>query len=327
MFSFFDSPEEKQRLRSQQEAQQALLEGKLPPNALKRIEHMVNSPNHLFTSALSVNENLLLKDLQVIPVAQVIGTAFFKNPLFRQSRALSWDRENDFNIVANEVRAKAVDRLLEEALALKAHGVVDVTIKESGLSFKDMLIECTLIGTAVRLSGGYSEQRPFLCNLSGADFYKLMKSGYTPKTIVFGSYLYSGLCDPLGFELFYFIYGNSYRNGEETGRSQVISHARSLACSELCHRASLLHSDGIVGVNYKYGHEELEYDGPTDRRREAKFTQFLVYFSFMGTTIVEDRARKTVNVPSSKTIVSLNSRSSKRNVDDEISNSEMTKEE
>ncbi|HEV8064033.1 MAG TPA: heavy metal-binding domain-containing protein [Acidimicrobiales bacterium] len=76
----------------------------------------------------------------------------------------------------------AIDRMLLEAIELGADGVVgaDVQHVEVGKG----IWECTVTGTAVRVSGAAHARRPFVTTLGGADVAKLLGAGYVPATVV-----------------------------------------------------------------------------------------------------------------------------------------------
>lgn len=307
MFSFFQSPVDKEQQKRNEVTQRALENGQLPPLAVKRINEVVNSPNHLFTSALSVNENLLLSKLQVRPIAQVMGTAFFKNPLYLNSTTMNQALSLSFNQVMSEARARAFDRLIREVRALKADGVVDVTIKEAGIGFHDVHVEFTVIGTAVKLAGGYSGTEPFSCNLSGADFYKSLQAGYLPRKVIFGSnlcYERSNFSTRLATGQSFFGLGG-LNNQEVQSWTESALSARQFAYREFLANATNLHSEGIIGLKYDNILKEVE--------NSSESKDFFAYFSFIGTAVKSFSISESPSLP--KTTISLSRLSAKRQFD------------
>jgi hypothetical protein len=78
----------------------------------------------------------------------------------------------------------AIDRMLLEAKALHADGVVDVRLSEEPR--KGDARELVVTGTAVRSMGQSHLEVPFTTTLSGGDVAKLMAAGWMPASIVLG---------------------------------------------------------------------------------------------------------------------------------------------
>lgn len=78
----------------------------------------------------------------------------------------------------------AIDRMLTEAGALGADGVVGVSLSERHLGTGNR--EFLALGTAVRSTGRTHVGRPFTTTLAGQDVAKLFHSGWMPAAIVVG---------------------------------------------------------------------------------------------------------------------------------------------
>jgi len=78
----------------------------------------------------------------------------------------------------------AIDRMLLEATALHADGVVDVVLSEKHT--KVGVREFVATGTAVRSMGQRHLEVPFATTLLGGDVVKLMTAGWMPASIVLG---------------------------------------------------------------------------------------------------------------------------------------------
>ena len=78
-------------------------------------------------------------------------------------------------------RCNAIDRMLEECVALGAHGVVSVELTERELS--DGTWEYRALGTAVRALGVPTLERPFATTLSGLAVGQLLYSGWVPAAL------------------------------------------------------------------------------------------------------------------------------------------------
>jgi uncharacterized protein YbjQ (UPF0145 family) len=81
-------------------------------------------------------------------------------------------------------RNTALDRLLQEATALGADGVVGVQLTESRIDGNKR--EFMALGTAVRSRGAERPARPFTTDLSGQDVAKLLTAGWVPAGIAYG---------------------------------------------------------------------------------------------------------------------------------------------
>lgn len=79
---------------------------------------------------------------------------------------------------------KAIARMVAEATALGADGVVGVSITEKFIDYNTR--EFLVIGTAVRGAGRTRAEHPFVTDLSGADTAKLLHAGWVPSGVVFG---------------------------------------------------------------------------------------------------------------------------------------------
>ena len=79
---------------------------------------------------------------------------------------------------------KALGRMLAEASALGADGVVGVSIKERFLEGDNR--ELMLVGTAVRGRYRTRAQHPFVTDLSGTDVAKLLHAGWVPCGLAYG---------------------------------------------------------------------------------------------------------------------------------------------
>jgi uncharacterized protein YbjQ (UPF0145 family) len=118
------------------------------------------------------------------------------------------------------------------------------------------IAEFIAVGTAVKAEpdaggGGVTNWRnnkdlPFTSDLSGQDFWTLIRAGYAPLGMVMGSCVYHIAHQRLGSVL-----GNIGRNVEIEQFTQALYDARELAMSRMQAEAEDLHAEGIVGVQLK----------------------------------------------------------------------------
>ena len=73
----------------------------------------------------------------------------------------------------------ALDRMLAEATALGAHGVVGVrhTLSDLQVASSAPVIELKMVGTAIVRPGAAPLEQPFTSHLSGQEFAKLLDTG------------------------------------------------------------------------------------------------------------------------------------------------------
>ena len=146
-------------------------------------------------------------------------------------------------------RELAMTRMEAEAQALGADGVVgvrlDVELKEFGADIAEFIA----VGTAVVAEpgaggGGVTNWRnnkgmPFTSDLSGQDFWTLIRAGYAPLGMVMGSCVYHIAHQKLGSKM-----GNIGRNVELEQFTQALYDARELAMSRMQAEAEELRRRG-----------------------------------------------------------------------------------
>ena len=88
-------------------------------------------------------------------------------------------------------RELAMTRMEEEASALRADGIVGVRLEVTRHEWGEALAEFVAIGTAIRARNGQSYRNakglPFTSDLSGQDFWTLLRTGYRPVGMVMGN--------------------------------------------------------------------------------------------------------------------------------------------
>src|SRR5258708_16745084 len=91
-------------------------------------------------------------------------------------------------------RELAMTRMEEEADALKADGIVGVRLEVTEQEWGAALAAFAAIGTAIRARNGQSYRNakgmPFTSDLSGQDFWTLLRTGYRPVGMVMGNCVY-----------------------------------------------------------------------------------------------------------------------------------------
>jgi uncharacterized protein YbjQ (UPF0145 family) len=224
----------------------------IPQDALERLNR--ESGHFVFTSDLSVNEFVLVDEAGFEPLGLVMGSSIYHIG-YQQS---AWSKNQEMTVLSQAMynaRELAMTRMEEEADALKADGVIGVRLDVRLAEWGQHLAEFIAIGTAVRAKDGTSPRtikgKPFTSDLSGQDFWTLMKTGYRPVSLVMGTCVYhiahQGVLQSLR---------QVGQNQELTIYTQGLYDARELAMERMQTEAAELAADGIVGVRLNENHHE-----------------------------------------------------------------------
>jgi uncharacterized protein YbjQ (UPF0145 family) len=216
----------------------------------------------LFTSDLSVNEFLLVKQAGFDPVGLVIGSSIYH--IGFQAPKRGNQEMQTLSKAMYDARNLAMTRMEEEADALDADGIVGVRLDIGRYEWGADMAEFIAIGTAVRHSEGGKlhrapNGRPFTSDLSGQDFWTLLHSGHRPVGMVMGSCVYH-----VGRRGFMQTMSQTGRNVELDTYTQALYDARELAMERMQSEAEELQAEGIVGVqiqekNHGWGSHTIEF--------------------------------------------------------------------
>src|ERR1700685_986359 len=175
------------------------LEG-VPQEAMRRLaELQPGRAGSIFTSDLSVNEFLLVREAGFRPLGLVLGSSIYHVGL----QVGRWGSNQELDVLSQAMyhaRELAMTRMEAEADALRADGIVgvrlDVELKEFGADVAEFIA----VGTAVKAEegaggGGVDNRRnkknqPFTWDLSGPEFWTLIRAGYAPLGMVMGTCVY-----------------------------------------------------------------------------------------------------------------------------------------
>lgn len=268
--------------RKRSEEQLAL--GKLPLNAENRLRRLTEN-RRLFTSLMSVNEFVLIRQAGIVPCAQVTGTSVFH--MGWQPQAMwSSGEVSPLSLAQTQARRLALVRMLREAQTLGAHGVIGVNLTENKHDWASNASEMTATGTAVRWLNARAADFPFACTLSGQDVLALAQAGYAPVGLALGICVYAQVASPMTTQVMQGGVFNSLarQNQEMTEYTHGLNEARRRATRCLEEDAACQHGDGIVDVrtakDMRLQEVEVEmYERKVQRR------DLLVTFSVIGTII------------------------------------------
>src|SRR3954454_14853478 len=236
----------------------ASLEG-VPEAGVARLEQ---NKRGLFTSDLSVAEFLLVKEAGFDPVGLVVGSSIFHIGLLQSS----WQSTEEMKALSEAMfsaRALAMTRMEEEAEQLGADGVVAVRLQVSRYDWGEHMAEFIAIGTAIKHRDGELHRapngRPFTSDLSGQDFWTLLRSGHRPVGMVMGSCVYH-----VAHRGMFQSMKQMGQNIELPNFTQALYDARELAMSRMQAEAEEVKAEGIVGVqlterNHGWGSHVIEF--------------------------------------------------------------------
>jgi uncharacterized protein YbjQ (UPF0145 family) len=238
----------------------------LPPHARERLASM--RQHHFFTSDLSVNEFLLVKEVGFQPLGLVMGSSIF-HVGFHPVRPGISEELTTLTQALYHARELAMVRMEEEADALGADGIVAVRLTLKIHTWGANVIEFLALGTAVKNTSGQGTWRapngkPFQSDLSGQDFWTLLHAGYRPVGMVMGNCVYYVAPQMQGYPPQPGYPQQPPQNMELAGPTQAFYDARELAMERMQAEAEALEAEGIVGVtvdesNHTWGVNVLEF--------------------------------------------------------------------
>ena len=218
------------------------LEG-VPQSGRERLEQ---NRQGLYTSDLTVNEFLLVTEAGFDPVGLVVGSSIFH--IGFQVAGPTTSRELDvLSQAMYSARHLAMTRMEEEADQLGADGIVGVRLDIGRYEWGANMAEFIAIGTAVKHREGVLHRapngRPFQSDLSGQEFWTLLRTGHRPVGMVMGNCVYHvGRRGPLR------TMSQTGRNVELPNYTQALYEARELAMQRMQTEAQELEAEGVVGV-------------------------------------------------------------------------------
>jgi uncharacterized protein YbjQ (UPF0145 family) len=225
---------------------QELERGRLPVRAQQRLA-MINA-DHAFTSDLTVDEHHAIRSVGFSPVGQVMGSCVYHlGSQFAWNCGFSgWStgtapvREVDtLRDGMLHARKLAIGRMELECAGLGGDGVVAVTLTIQ--PFPAGGLEFQAIGTAVRAEGEVRARKPFMSDLTGQDFAKLMTAGWLPCGLVFG------LAVGIRHDDWRTRYQQgSWYNTEVAGQTQLVQTSRQMARRRMREEAAQVGGAGVV---------------------------------------------------------------------------------
>jgi uncharacterized protein YbjQ (UPF0145 family) len=273
------TPEE---LARQEASLQNIINGGLPLNAIDRLKEQAGkqgTPQHFFTSDLSVNEFMLTLECGYEALGQVMGSSVY-NMGYQYMPASNWYYSSgELQVLSQahmDARHLAFGRMLQEAKLLNADGVVGVRLERREGDVEAGMMEFIAVGTAVRKKGSpplAPGALPFMSSLSGQHMWMLEKEGMDTVGFAFGTSVYFQIPDWRGQNVLW-----SWSNAEMTSLTQGFYAAREIAMGRLSQDAMRVGASGVVDVTV-----ENHYRRYTDNNNNL--IGIIVYFTAFGTAV------------------------------------------
>ncbi|MFD7629903.1 heavy metal-binding domain-containing protein [Streptomyces sp. NPDC059851] len=208
----------------------------------------------LFTSDLTVNEFLLVREAGFRPLGLVLGSSVYHVGI----QLGRWSKNQELTKLSQAMyhaRELAMSRMAAEARALGADGIVGVRLDIEFKEFGSDIAEFIAVGTAVEADGAdpgpsgtwlNTKGEPFTSDLSGQEFWTLVRAGYAPLGMVMGSCVYH-----VAHQRFAQALSTAGRNVEIEPFTQALYDARELAMTRMRAEAQALEAEGIVAVRLR----------------------------------------------------------------------------
>jgi uncharacterized protein YbjQ (UPF0145 family) len=254
----------------------------IPDSGRERIERMKQEvARGFFTSDLSVNEFLLVKQSGFEPLGLVLGSSIYHIG-WQQA---GWNQSQELGVLTQAMyhaRELAMTRMEEEADQLGADGIVGVRLDTGRYEWGADLAEFISVGTAVRHREGELHRapngRPFASDLNGQDFATLLRAGYRPVGMVMGNCVYH-----VGRQGMLASLKQVGRNVEMPNYTQALYEARELAMERMQREADELQAGGIVGARIN--------------ERSHGWGSHVIEFFAIGTAVVATSAEHEIDKP------------------------------
>jgi uncharacterized protein YbjQ (UPF0145 family) len=276
----------------------ALARGGLPTQARARLAEIGSSDADgiLFTSDLTPDEAGLLRREGFRARGLVTGSAMYH---VGQAYASAY---NDCEVAVlsdayDQATQLAVTRMWKELKLIGAHGVVGVRLQLVRHEWADKTIEVQVIGTAVE-GPGLAPTDPWMCDLSGQEWYALRRGGYEPVGLVWGHAAWFVLTTQQDEWIH-----QSWSNQEMTHWSHALSHARHIAMRKVIQLSRERHATGVAGVKITRRLDEVRLYGQTEDPVYEREHHNLVV-AIIGTAI-RVRPGSSPMVPATKLVISL----------------------
>lgn len=299
---FRKSGDEEKKLHEQNqrrsiETQEALEKGHLPPYVMERLQEQKEGIMP-WTSNLSVNDWLVLKQFGIKPVGQVMGSSYYHIAYSMSNYSGQWGSGNLQSIeqALRRTRELALERLVMEAKALGAQAVVDVKLYQKKPEYNSHAVEFVAFGTAVSIESQIPVNEPVLCGVNALDLAKLMMSGMFPVGYVLGISVYYQYASARDRNITQSWFSG---NVEMSNYTEAVYKVRHQAIRNMEVQAKKVSAQGILAHDTELNVIPVEVERSQNDRREDHILEFIA----SGTAIIKFSAKP---MPSIELGLSLN---------------------
>jgi uncharacterized protein YbjQ (UPF0145 family) len=209
-----------------------------------------------FSSDLSVDEAVLLKEIGYEPRGLVVGSAVYHIGYQTQN----WSNNEEMGGLTQVMYAARVDairRMERHAQSVGGQGVVGTRLDVRIHHGTEHLAEFVALGTAV--AGPPSPHPLWISDLSGQDLYLLVRAGYAPVGLAFGACVYHIAHQGLSQWI-----GQATQNVELANYTGALYEARELAMTRMQDEVRGTGAQGIVGMridqtSHVWGNHVIEF--------------------------------------------------------------------
>jgi uncharacterized protein YbjQ (UPF0145 family) len=194
-----------------------------------------------FSSDLSVDEAVLLKEIGYEPCGLVVGSGVYHIGI----QYANWSNNEEMvalTQVMYQARQEALTMMERHAAQVGGRGVVGLRLDVEMHAGPHPIAEFVAMGTAVAAPGPRSSG-VWVSDLSGQDLYLLIRAGYQPVGLAFGACVYhvahQGMAQVLG---------QTRQNVELSNFTAALYEARELAMSRMQQEAERQKAHGIVAM-------------------------------------------------------------------------------
>jgi len=194
-----------------------------------------------FSSDLSVDEAVLLKEIGYEPRGLVVGSAVYHIGL----QYYNWNDNMELTQLTQamyQARHDALSAMGSHAQQVGGHGVVGLKLEVRVHQGAHSLAEFVAMGTAVA-SAQDRPASPWVSDLSGQDLYLLIRAGYMPIGLAFGACVYHVAHQRLGQWM-----GQQTQNVELSNYTSALYEARELAMNRMQDEALRARAQGVVAT-------------------------------------------------------------------------------
>ncbi len=229
-----------------------------------------------FSSDLSVDEAVLLKEIGYEPRGLVVGSAVYHIGI----QYANWNTNQEMGDLTRamyQARQEALTAMERHAEQVGGQGVVGLKLEVQIHQGGHPLAEFVAMGTAVANPDAKS-RGIWVSDLSGQDLYLLIRAGYQPIGLAFGACVYHVAHQGLSQWM-----GQQTQNVELGNYTSALYEARELAMERMQSEADELQAGGIVGARIE--------------QKSHGWGSHVIEFFAIGTAVVPTSAEHQIDTP------------------------------